>query len=166
MIKDIKTFSVPDLCDLHENKINIGDIFLRSFGGCKNFYGQIRTAECSHSNVIVKELVQEDGTNKVLVIKHTGTDLCSMVGDQIAAMAYKNNWSGIFVDGYIRDVEIIQDIEIGVYAKNAYPKKTDKSIGIGIKDSRFKIGTVDVSSGSWIYVDTNGWLVSNEELEF
>ena len=31
MIKDIKTFSVPDLCDLHENKINIGDIFLRSF---------------------------------------------------------------------------------------------------------------------------------------
>jgi regulator of ribonuclease activity A len=89
-----------------------------------------------------------------------------MVGDQIAAMAYKNNWSGIFVDGYIRDIEIIQDIEIGVYAKNAYPKKTDKSIGIGIKDSRFKIGTVDVSSGSWIYVDTNGWLVSNEELEF
>ena len=104
MIKDIKTFSVPDLCDLHENKINIGDIFLRSFGGCKNFYGQIRTAECSHNNAIVKELVQEDGSNKVLVIKHTGTDLCSMVGDQIAAMAYKNNWSGIFVDGYIRDV--------------------------------------------------------------
>ena len=45
-------------------------------------------------------------------------------------------------------------------------KKNDKSIGIGIKDSRFKIVTVDVSSGSWIYVDTNGWLVSNEELEF
>ena len=165
MIKDIKTFSVPDLCDLHENKINIGDIFLRSFGGCKNFYGQIRTAECSHSNAIVKELVQEDGTNKVLVIKHTGTDLCSMVGDQIAAMAYKNNWSGIFVDGYIRDVEIIQDIEIGVYAKNAYPKKTDKSKGIGKIGIDVKLGSVDIHSGDWIYIDANGWAVSETELK-
>ena len=165
MIKDIKTFSVPDLCDLHENKINIGDIFLRSFGGCKNFYGQIRTAECSHSNAIVKELVQEDGTNKVLVIKHTGTDLCSMVGDQIAQTAYENNWNGIFVNGYIRDIEIIKDINIGVCAKNTYPKKTNKSIGIGKKDIPFKFGNVQINPGSWIYVDFNGWVVSKKELK-
>ena len=29
-----------------------------------------------------------------------------MVGDQIAESALNNNWAGIFVNGYVRDVEI------------------------------------------------------------
>ena len=102
MNQNLKTFTVPDLCDLYENEIDVGDLFLKSFGKRQKFFGEIKTAECPHSNSIVKELAQEDGKDKVLVIKHTGDDLCSMVGDQIAAMAYENNWNGIFVDGYIR----------------------------------------------------------------
>ena len=35
-----------------------------------------------HSNSVVKELVQENGNGKVLFINHTGSELCSMVGDQ------------------------------------------------------------------------------------
>ena len=165
MIEDIKTFSVPDLCDLHENKINIGDIFLRSFGGCKNVYGQIRTAECSHSNAIVKELVQEDGTNKVLVIKHTGTDLCSMVGDQIAESALKNNWAGIFVNGYVRDVEILRTLDLPIFARGSVAQKTDKQ-DHGFEDIMISFGSTIMHSGNWLYVDENGWLVADTKLKF
>jgi len=165
MNQNLKTFTVPDLCDLYENEIDVGDLFLKSFGKRQKFFGEIKTAECPHSNSIVKELAQEDGKDKVLVIKHTGDDLYSMVGDQIAAMAYENNWNGIFVDGYIRDIEIIKNIDIGVYAIDTYPKKTDKTVGIGSKNSAFKIGSVGIKTGSWIYVDSNGWLVSREKLK-
>ena len=158
-------FTVPDICDAFFNDILIGNIFLNSYGGIDTFCGEIRTANCPHSNSIVKEMVEEDGEGKVLVINHAGDKLCSMVGDQVAQKAYSNNWRGIFVNGYIRDIEVIKDISIGVYAKNAYPMKTDKSVGVGIKDKDITIGSVRISSGNWIYVDTNGWVVSRKKLE-
>ena len=159
-------FTVPDICDAHGDMIAIGDIFLTSYGGIEKFFGEIRTVDCPHSNSVVKELVQENGEGKVLVINHSGDKLCSMVGDQIAQKAYENNWKGIFVNGYIRDIEVIKNISIGVCAKNVFPMKTDKTVGVGTKDTSFKIGSVEIRSGNWIYVDTNGWVVSKNKLEF
>ena len=132
----MKNFTVPDICDEFE-EIQIGDLFLNSFGGANKFCGQIQTAKCEHSNSIVKELVQNDGKGRVLCIEHSGSELCSMVGDQIAQKAFDNNWSGIITNGYIRDIEVIQNIDIGVYAVNSYPKKTDKLI-VKSFQSRFR----------------------------
>ena len=158
-------FTVPDICDTFPSEILIGDIFLNSYGGIDKFCGEIRTVNCLHSNSVVKEMVEENGEGSVLVINHTGDKLCSMVGDKIAQKAFENNWRGIFVNGYIRDVEVIKNISIGVYAKNAYPMKTDKSIGVGLKDEDINIGSIIISSGNWIYVDSNGWVVSKNKLK-
>ena len=161
----MKNFTVPDICDIHED-IQIGDIFLNSYGGIDKFCGEIQTAKCEHSNSVVKELVEEDGNGKVLFINHTGSELCSMVGDQIAQKAFDNGWNGIITNGYIRDIEVIKDISIGVYAKNSYPKKTNKSIGIGEINVPIKINNLFINPGEWIYVDSNGWVTSKLELEF
>ena len=161
----MKNFTVPDICDIHED-IQIGDVFLNSYGGIDKFCGEIQTAKCEHSNSVVKELVEEDGNGKVLFINHTGSELCSMVGDQIAQKAFDNGWNGIITNGYIRDIEVIKDISIGVYAKNSYPKKTNKSIGIGEINVPIKINNLFINPGEWIYVDSNGWVISKLELEF
>jgi regulator of ribonuclease activity A len=161
----MKNFTVPDICDTHED-IQIGDIFLNSYGGIDKFCGEIQTAKCEHSNSVVKELVQEDGNEKVLFINHTGSEFCSMVGDQIVQKAFDNNWNGIITNGYIRDIEVIKDIPIGVYAKNSYPKKTNKSIGVGEINAPIKINNISINPGDWIYVDSNGWVISKSELEF
>ena len=52
-----------------------------------------------------------------------------------------------------------------MYAKNTYPKKTDKSIGVGEVGVALDFETMIVKKGSWIYVDTNGWVISEKELE-
>lgn len=159
-------FTVPDICDEFYEKIQIGDSFYNSYGGIEKFYGEIRTVQCEHSNSVVKDIVKNNGKGKVLFISHTGKDLCSMVGDQIAQIAYENQWSGIVVDGYIRDVEVIKDIQIGLYAKNTFPKKTDKTVGTGQINVPFKIKEINIVPGYWIYVDSNGWAISNSKLEF
>jgi len=158
------SFSVPDICDEFDD-IQIGDLFLKSYGLIDKFYGQVITAKCEHSNSIVKEFVEEDGTGKVLIIEHTGTDLCSMVGDQIAQKALDNKWNGIITNGCIRDVEVIKNIDIGLLAKNSYPMKTDKSKGIGEKNISIKLGSVFINTGDWIYVDSNGWIISKRKLK-
>ena len=161
----MKNFTVPDICDIHED-IQIGDVFLNSYGGIDKFCGEIQTAKCEHSNSVVKELVEEDGNGKVLFINHTGSELCSMVGDQIVQKAFDNGWNGIITNGYIRDIEVIKDISIGVYARNSYPKKTNKSIGIGEINVPIKINNLFINPGEWIYVDSNGWVISKLELKF
>ena len=161
----MKNFTVPDICDIHED-IQIGDVFLNSYGGIDKFCGEIQTAKCEHSNSVVKELVEEDGNGKVLFINHTGSELCSMVGDQIVQKAFDNGWNGIITNGYIRDIELIKDISIGVYARNSYPKKTNKSIGIGEINVPIKINNLFINPGEWIYVDSNGWVISKLELKF
>ena len=161
----MSNFTVPDICDLHDD-IRIGDLFLNSYGAIDKFYGEVFTATCEHSNSIVKEIVQKDGGGKVLFINHTGSELCSMVGDQIAKSAADNNWSGIITNGYIRDIEVIKNIPIGVYAKNSYPKKTDKSVGKGEIGLTLEFQNFIVLKDSWAYVDTNGIIFSEKELEF
>lgn len=161
----MNNFTVPDICDEYEN-IQIGDLFLKSFGSKNKFYGQIQTVECEHSNSVVKELVEEKGEGKVLLINHTGDELCSMVGDQIAQKAFENNWTAIVTNGYIRDVEVIKKIDIGLYAMNAFPKKTNKLIGIGRKNISIRFGNTEINNGDWIYFDTNGWVISKAKLKF
>jgi len=160
----MKNFTVPDICDEYDD-VQIGNLFLNSYGGLNKFYGQIHTVKCEHSNRVVKEFINQDGTGKVLFIKHTGTELCSMIGDQIAQTAFDNNWNGIITNGCIRDIEVIKNINIGVYAKNPYPKKTNKKIGIGEKDVPIDIGNAQINPGDWAYVDTNGWIISRKELD-
>ena len=157
-------FSVPDICDEIDD-IQIGDLFLNSYGGISKFYGEIHTVKCEHSNSVVKEFVNENGKNKVLLIEHFGAEPCSMVGDQIVQTAFDNQWNGIITNGFIRDVEVIRNIKIGVFAKNLYPKKTDKTKGIGMKDVEINLGSVQINPGNWLYVDENGWIISKVKLE-
>ena len=159
------SFTVPDICDTFDD-LKIGDLFLNSYGGNEKFYGKIITAKCEHSNSVVKDIVKENGKGKVLLIEHTGSKLCSMVGDQIVNQAFDNKWNGIITNGHIRDIEIIKDIEIGVYAKNSFPLKTDKSRGIGNRNVPVTFGSININPDDWIYVDANGWVVSSSELKF
>ena len=53
-----------------------------------------------------------------------------MIGDQIAAEAVKNNWQGVVLNGYIRDVTEINDLPISIIAKGSVFKKTEK-FGLG-----------------------------------
>ena len=45
-------------------------------------------------------------------------------------------------------------------------KKTNKSIGIGEINVPIKINNLFINPGEWIYVDSNGWVISKLELEF
>ena len=95
--------SLPDLSDQHSKQIQIGKLALHSFGSWYSISGEIYTVSCSDDNSVVKEVLSREGKNKVLVIDASGVNHASMIGDQIAKSAVKNNWAGIVVNGFIRD---------------------------------------------------------------
>ena len=157
-------FSVPDICDAHADNIQIGSLSFNSYGAKDIIAGEIQTISCPDDNSLVKEILNQPGNNKVLIIDAKGVNHASMIGDQIASKALENNWNGIIVNGFVRDIEILKTIPIGIYAKGSIPKKTDKK-GLGFLGVDVFIGEILIKTGNWVYLDSNGWVISKKELE-
>ena len=156
--------SLPDLSDQHSGQIQIGKLSLQSFGSRHSIAGEIYTVSCSDDNSVVKETLSREGKNKVLVIDASGVTHASMIGDQIAESAVKNNWAGIVLNGCVRDVEELKNLPIGIFARGVVPQKTNKK-NHGFEDVLIAFGSVVMTSGKWIYIDQNGWLVADNKLE-
>ena len=157
--------SLPDMVDLHSDSIQVGKLKLTSYGQQPNMSGEIYTVTCADDNSIVKSVLSGDGQNKILVIDASGVSHASMVGDQIAESASNNNWAGIFVNGYVRDVEILGTLDLAIFARGSVAQKTDKQ-DHGFEDIMISFGSTIMHSGNWLYVDGNGWIVADTKLEF
>ena len=125
--------------------------------------GEIYTVSCSDDNSVVKDILSREGNNKVLVIDAAGVTHASMIGDQIAESAVKNNWAGIVVNGYVRDVVELKNLNIGIFAKGAVAQKTNKK-NHGFEDILISFGRGVMTPGKWINIDQNGWLVADKKL--
>ena len=157
--------TLPDILDNYPDQIQIGKLILKSYGRKGSMAGEIYTVSCSDDNSIVKSVLSGDGQNKILVIDASGVSHASMVGDQIAESALNNNWAGIFVNGYVRDVEILGTLDLGIFARGSVARKTDKQ-DHGFEDIMISFGSTIMHSGNWLYVDENGWIVADTKLEF
>ena len=109
------------------------------------------------------EAVAEAGGGRVLLVDGQGALHRSLLGDRLAQLAAHNGWSGGVVIGAVRDVEVIDGIDIGVQALGVCPVKTDKQ-GVGDRDVTLLLGSVTVQPGDWLYADRNGVLVSSEQV--
>lgn len=161
------SFKTPDLCDQFEAELGqtvrvVAPMFQR-YGGRTSFSGEIVTLKIFEDNTLVREIFNEPGHGKVLVIDGGGSLRCALVGDQLAILAHKNGWEGAVVYGCIRDSGDINGIDIGVRALNTHPQKTVKK-GIGDRNLALTFGGVTFHPGEYLYADEDGVLVSTKPL--
>ena len=156
------SFSTPDLSDENPDAQALAPI-LQNLGGKKVFWGKIETLKCPDDNSYVKELLNSDGDGKVLVVDADGISTVALLGDMIAEAGVRNNWSGIVINGYVRDIDILSKLDIGIQAIGTMPVRSEKKnqgqVGIDIS-----FGGLTFSSGDYVYADNNGLLLSKLEL--
>ncbi len=70
--------------------------------------------------------MSEPGRGRVLVVDGGASMRCALLGDQLAKAAVDNGWSGIIVNGCIRDSEDIGKMALGVKAISTHPLKSSK----------------------------------------
>lgn len=136
---------------------------MKNYGGKSSFFGPIQTLKCPDDNSLIKEQLNSEGNNQVLIVDAEGVNTVALLGDLIAEAGMKNNWSGIVVNGYIRDVDIIKTLDIGVQALGTYPIKSEKR-GLGELGIEISFGGLTFRPGQYIYADNNGLLLSEIEL--
>ena len=157
-------FKTADICDIHSDQLVIMHQQFKSYGKIDSFCGQISTIKCFNDNSKVREAVNSDGFNKALVVDGNASMEGALLGDILAEAAFKNNWSGIIVNGCIRDSDVIANIDIGVFALSTKPVKSVKK---GIGDKNIDVGFMGVTfkPGDYIYADSDGIIISKTELD-
>ena len=154
--------STPDISDkFPELPCLVGFI---SYGSKSVFEGEVVTVVCPNDNSLAKELISQEGNGKILFIEGKGSKAVALLGDNLAQQALDNNWSGIVVNGMVRDVEILTNIPLPIYAKGSCPKKSNKN-NAGDINVDVCIDGVDIKPTFWAYGDENGILISPTKLE-
>ena len=157
------TYTTPDICDEFSNSLQVLEPLFTEFGGRKKFSGEIVTIKCFEDNSLVKQNLGTAGHGKVLVVDGGGSLRCALLGDLLAAMAVQNGWQGVLINGCVRDVEILKNMELGVRALNCYPLKSNKR-GEGQLNLTVRFAGVSFVPGQYLYADENGIVVANRNL--
>jgi regulator of ribonuclease activity A len=152
--------STADLSDSNPQALVAGSV-LRHFGGLDFFHGQIATVKVFEDNSMVRSLLEETGEGRVLVVDGGGSMRCALVGGNLARLAASNGWSGILVNGCIRDTAEIHEAALGVMAIGAHPRKSEKGLHMGHRDRSVHFAGITFKSGQWLYSDADGIVVSD-----
>ncbi|MET0528465.1 MAG: ribonuclease E activity regulator RraA [Microvirga sp.] len=152
-----------DLVDTHDAETRFCHLPLRLFGQRRFFHGRIATLRTFEDNVILKRRLEQNGEGQVLVVDGGGSTRCAIIGDQIAAIAQANGWSGLVINAALRDVAEIDAMDFGIFALGHSPKKSTK-VGFGVENQVVTFGNVDFVPGHMLYADEDGVLVSTRAI--
>ena len=155
--------STPDIIDGYPELKVLAKF--KHFGGKKIFHGEVQTVKCFEDNSYVKKELSNPSESGVLIVDGEGSENCALLGDLLAQMGKDNGWSGIVINGFVRDIEILRGIEIGVMALGSCPRKSDKK-NQGMRNLNIEIDDVMIKPGYWCYADENGVLISKPKLDF
>ena len=169
------TIATADLCDKNISSPDrlqvVQPNLFKSYGLKSSFSGKIYTVKCFESNPLVREVLSkappgkgEEDEGSVLVVDGGGSQRCAIMGDMLATFGRDNGWSGVVINGFIRDSKIINGIDIGVKALGTHPLKSLKDYR-GEEGVRVSFGGVEFVPGHYLYSDEDGIVVSASPLE-
>ncbi len=154
-------FSTADMCDELGEEVQVLNYGLKSYGGKVKISGKIRTVELDEDNTPLIALLKKQGDGDVAVVD-VNSVYVAVVGDKLMAIALKNGWTGIVVNGYVRDVEITKNIDVGLWAMGTCPRRSDKKAD-GKSGGELSFDGVKFRQDDYIYADSDGVLVLDRE---
>jgi len=157
-------YNTSELCDFYADLIDVVEPIFCNYGARSSFAGKVVTLKCFENLGLINELVNSDGTGKVLVIDGGGSTRRALIDINIAQCAANNSWEGIVCYGSVRDVDALEDVNIGIQAIVAIPVgASDQSIGE--TDIAINFGGVTFLPDDHIYADNTGIILSPEALD-
>ncbi|APC13952.1 ribonuclease E activity regulator RraA [Providencia rettgeri] len=156
-------YDTSELCDIYQESVNVVEPLFSNFGGRTSFGGQIITVKCFEDNGLLYDLLEEDGTGRILLVDGGGSVRKALIDAEVARLAVDNHWEGIVIYGAVRQVDALMELDLGIQAIAAMPAGCPDE-GIGESDVRVNFGGVTFFSGDYLYADNTGIILSEEPL--
>lgn len=156
-------FATADLIDDFDAELLSCETQFTSYGARLRFAGPIATVRCFRDNALVKSILNSAGEGRVLVVDGAGSLASALMGDLIAGAAVAQGWSGVVINGAVRDVVTLRTLDLGIKALGSNPRKSAKA-GAGEADVPVTFGGVEFRPGDWLYSDEDGIVVAGRRL--
>lgn len=156
-------FATADLIDEFGDELVGCSTQFRSYGGRARFCGPVETVQCLEDNALVKSVLATPGSGRVLVVDGEGSLRTALMGDMIAASAVAHGWSGVVINGAVRDVVALRDLDLGIKALGSNPRKSAKN-GHGETGVPVSLGEAEIRPGMWLYSDEDGIVLATRDL--
>lgn len=153
-----------ELCDIYSDQVDVVEPIFSSFGGASSFFGKITTVKCFESNGLIAEVLEENGEGRVLLVDGGGAVRRALIDAELAQLALDNGWEGIIVNGAVRQLDVLETLDIGIQALAPIPVGADDS-SHGEVDTPVNFGGVTFLPEDYIYADLTGIILSPELLD-
>ncbi len=130
---------------------------MRQFGGRAEFAGPITTVRCFQTTRSSSPCCRSPAPAGCLVIDGAGSVHTALVGDVIAELGRASGWSGLIINGAVRDASTLRTLDIGIKALGTNPRKSTKT-GEGVRDEAVESRVV-FTPGDIAYSDDDGIIV-------
>lgn len=158
------SFYTADLCDEFFDKVRILNPTFKSYGGKEKICGTIVTMKLDKNNHdLAMMLKNEEGQNKIVVVD-VAQEYYAVVGENLMRFALDNNWAGIIVNGYVRDVEQTKKFPVGLFAIGKCPRKYIPQTQ-GQRGVEISFEGVVFQDGDYVYADKDGIILTKERLK-
>ena len=155
--------ATTDLSDAHGALVHHCEPLFRDYGGRIAFHGPILTLKTFEDNTKLRKAVESAGEGRVLVVDGGGSKRCALFGGNLGALAEKNGWTGVVINGCVRDIGELASCNVGIKALAAHPKKSNRN-DAGEFDVPLSFAGVIFRSGDMLYADADGIIVSEKPL--
>lgn len=160
----MQAIKTADLYDAYGDALQVAAPVFQSFGGHERFGGPIATVKVFEDNTLVRAALASPGEGRVLVVDGGGSLRCALTGDLLAGLALDNGWSGILINGCIRDSREIAAMDVGIKALATHPAKSAKR-GEGQQDITVAFAGAVFTPGHYVYADADGVVVADRALD-
>ncbi|MGL5429670.1 MAG: ribonuclease E activity regulator RraA [Vibrio sp.] len=156
-------YNTSALCDIYLDQVDVVEPMFSNFGGSASFAGQITTIKCYEDSSLIRETLEQDGLGRILLIDGGGSLRRALIDAELAALAEENEWEGIVVYGSVREVDELEEMNIGIQAIAAIPVGANAQ-GIGEVDIPVNFGGVTFLPEDYLYADNTGIIISQQPL--
>jgi regulator of ribonuclease activity A len=156
-------FTTADLSDAYPESVHVIEPLFRDYGATDHFSGPVETIQVFEDNALVRRTLEDRGDGRVLVVDGGGSLRCALVGGRVAQLACSNGWSGLLINGCVRDLLELARIPIGIRALNATPVRSSKE-GKGSVGLAVRFAGVVIVPGQILYADQDGTMLADRPL--
>ena len=152
------------LCDIYLDQVDVVEPIFSSFGGASSLFGKITTVKYFESNGLIAQVLEEEGEGRVLLVDGGGAVRRALIDAELAQLALDNGWEGIIVYGAVRQLDVLETLDIGIHALAPIPVGAEET-EIGEVDTPVNFGGVTFFPEDYIYADLTGIILSPELLD-
>ena len=107
---------------------------------------------------LIRQVLESDGHGRILIVDAGASRRMAVLGDRMGRIGMEHGWAGVLVYGAVRDVDVLKELNFGVWALGSVPSRGGKT-GVGSSGVALSIAGTAIKPGDFVAIDSDGVVI-------